>query len=57
MSSVSAILDQAVGWRHAIQLIGMICFIFALMAIVLKEPVRNATNVEEIVDEMRESIL
>ena len=44
LSSVSAILDGAVGWRKTVLIIGVICIVWAFPALALKEPPRNVTN-------------
>ena len=44
LGSLSAILDEAVGWRNAIRLIGVICIVFALLCVLLIEPERNVTS-------------
>lgn len=48
LSSVSEILDQAVGWRTTIQIICYINFAFAISCIFLTEPRRNLANTKEI---------
>ncbi len=44
LSSASAVLDEAYGWRNAVRLVGLICFCCAFLLIFLKEPIRNRTN-------------
>lgn len=51
LSSVSAILDEAIGWRKTIVVIGVLCIAFGLPAIILKEPARNKTNQEELAED------
>lgn len=46
LSSISEILDSAVGWRAAIRWISLICFCFAFLALFLIEPSRNNTSKE-----------
>lgn len=48
LSSISEILDQAVGWRTTIQIICYINFAFGLCCIFLSEPKRNLANTKEI---------
>jgi len=48
MSSISAILDEAVGWRQTIHIISYINYAFALSVLLLSEPKRNLANVKEI---------
>lgn len=55
LSSVSAILDQAVGWRKTMVLVGVICIAFGLPAIILREPPRNVTNQEELAEDYNEA--
>ena len=46
LSSLSQILDEAVGWRSAVRFVALICGCVALLLIPIKEPKRNETNVE-----------
>jgi hypothetical protein len=48
LSSLSEILDEASGWRVAIRYIGLICFGFAFLMFLLREPERNKAIKEEI---------
>jgi hypothetical protein len=41
MSSISVVLDNAVGWRNAVRIIGIICLAIAGLAAFIKEPKRN----------------
>ena len=52
MSSISVVLDNAVGWRNAVRIIGVICLAVAGLAAFIKEPKRNQTNIEEIAEEL-----
>jgi predicted MFS family arabinose efflux permease len=47
MSSISIILDQAVGWRMTVRIISFICLAFVISQLFVKEPIRNATNMLE----------
>jgi len=53
LGSMSAILDEAIGWRSAIRAIGLICIFFAVLSVFLVEPERNANSVESLVDDMK----
>jgi len=49
LSSASTALDSEFGWRNAIRLVSVICLVFAVSVVFLKEPRRNETNAELIV--------
>ena len=44
MSSISVLLDNALGWRNTVRVIGFICLGLAALQLLVKEPVRNGTN-------------
>lgn len=43
-SSLSILLDEALGWRGTMQLISIICGGLSLLFLILPEPKRNVTN-------------
>lgn len=44
MSSISVVLDDAVGWRNCMRIVCIISWVFAIPMFLVPEPVRNETN-------------
>ena len=47
MSSLSVLIDKAVGWRWAVRIICAICMVWVVPMLFVPEPIRNATNMLE----------
>jgi len=44
LSSLTLLINQAVGWRNALLIVCTICLAFALLALILREPARNQST-------------
>ena len=44
MSSISVLLDNAIGWRNTVRTIAFVCIGLAALQLLVPEPVRNGTN-------------
>lgn len=51
LSSLSALFDQAYGWRTECQIVCGICIAFAFANFTLYEPIRNKTNKDALAEQ------